>query len=69
MIKHSEVFASKSPYMREAALAMAGIMGWDGAEDTCRLCNSRVTGFRDVMSEKEYYISGMCQDCQDETFG
>ncbi len=25
--------------------------------------------FRDVLSAKEYYISGLCQDCQDKTFG
>lgn len=69
MIKHSEVFKSKSPYMRDAAIAMAGIMGWDGSEDKCRMCNNKVGEFRDVMSEREYYISGMCQDCQDEMFG
>ena len=25
--------------------------------------------FRDDLSRKEYSISGMCQDCQDEVFG
>lgn len=25
--------------------------------------------FRDELSAKEYYISGMCQDCQDSVFG
>lgn len=24
--------------------------------------------FRDELSAREYYISGLCQDCQDETF-
>ena len=27
------------------------------------------TTFRDALSEKEYRISGMCQQCQDKTFG
>ena len=26
------------------------------------------TKFRDVISKKEYQISGLCQDCQDQTF-
>lgn len=25
--------------------------------------------FRDELSAREYYISGMCQDCQDSVFG
>jgi hypothetical protein len=24
--------------------------------------------FRDMLSAEEYYISGMCQDCQDDVF-
>jgi hypothetical protein len=27
------------------------------------------THFRDALSKKEYNISGMCQSCQDKTFG
>jgi len=27
------------------------------------------TDFRDVLSEREYRISGICQDCQDRTYG
>jgi len=34
----------------------------------CSVCPKEITGFRDQLSEKEYTISGMCQDCQDETF-
>lgn len=32
-------------------------------------CGEPVTGFRDALSEREYGISGMCQNCQDEVFG
>ena len=35
----------------------------------CPLCSSEITEFRDELSRKEFYISGMCQKCQDETFG
>ena len=31
----------------------------------CMMCGGPVTGFRDALSEKEYRISGMCQECQD----
>lgn len=32
-------------------------------------CGKPVEGFRDRLSEKEYTISGLCQNCQDEIFG
>lgn len=34
----------------------------------CVICNGKVEGFRDELSEKEFLISGMCQLCQDKTF-
>jgi hypothetical protein len=36
----------------------------------CPLCRSDIdkTKFADALSLKEYYISGMCQNCQDEMF-
>jgi len=32
-------------------------------------CGKPITPFRDALSEKEYKISGLCQNCQDEIFG
>lgn len=32
-------------------------------------CGKRVDELRNELSLKEYCISGMCQDCQDKTFG
>lgn len=32
-------------------------------------CGKPATGFRDALSEREYGISGMCQECQDEIWG
>ncbi len=37
--------------------------------DTCVSCNKPATEFTDAVSEREFAISGMCQKCQDETFG
>ncbi len=36
----------------------------------CPLCKDPIDmdGFKDVLSRKEYTISGMCQSCQDEIF-
>lgn len=68
-IKHTQVFASKSNLMRGACEELAASQGWDGELDRCRMCNSVVDGFNDDLSEKEYYISGMCQQCQDSIFG
>lgn len=37
----------------------------------CPFCHIKVSimDFRDAVSRKEFTISGLCQKCQDETFG
>lgn len=35
----------------------------------CMTCSNTDLTFRDRLSKEEYRISGMCQSCQDETFG
>ncbi len=35
----------------------------------CVTCGNSAGEFRDPISEKEYTISGMCQNCQDSVFG
>ncbi len=35
----------------------------------CAFCKGPADTFRDSLSEKEYRISGLCQPCQDATFG
>jgi len=35
----------------------------------CIKCKAQVTSFKDKLSEKEYFLSGFCQKCQDEYFG
>jgi hypothetical protein len=34
----------------------------------CPCCSKPILGFKDALSAREYEISGMCQDCQDDVF-
>jgi len=38
-------------------------------QNVCTMCGKYETGFRDDLSQKEYSISGMCQECQDKIYG
>lgn len=38
-------------------------------EDKCVFCGHEAKEFHDEKSRAEFSISGMCQKCQDETFG
>ena len=38
-------------------------------QNKCMTCDGYAIEFKDEISEKEYGISGMCQDCQDRVFG
>ena len=40
-------------------------------QSKCALCKKEVFegDFKDGLSLREYKISGMCQECQDKTFG
>jgi len=48
------------------------ISGTDRVEqitnNLCTWCKGDVTKFKDSDSMKEYRISGLCQNCQDEVF-
>jgi hypothetical protein len=37
--------------------------------DVCVACDKPATNFKDVLSRKEFCISGLCQECQDKVFG
>lgn len=39
------------------------------SEGKCPTCGSCIGEFRDVLSAREFEISGMCQKCQDSVFG
>ena len=53
----------KKMFPIEAARVEAGHCAFDESHDV------RPESFRDALSRKEFGISGMCQKCQDETFG
>ena len=38
-------------------------------DNVCVVCGGPASQFKDALSRKEYTISGMCQSCQDDTFG
>ena len=38
------------------------------SDDVCVSCKKEAREFTDAISQKEYYISGLCQTCQDTVF-
>jgi uncharacterized CHY-type Zn-finger protein len=65
---------TKSPSMQKTLDSLAEQMfgrSYSNAksERKCVTCGGKIEGFRDVLSVKEYSISGMCQSCQDSVFG
>lgn len=36
--------------------------------DLCHACGEKVGKFRNSLSRREYSLSGLCQECQDEFF-
>lgn len=60
----------KSDSIRQAINAFAGVDTEKSIrEDVCVMCGQKAQDFRDLLSQKEFSISGICQKCQDETFG
>lgn len=41
----------------------------EGKEKYCNNCGLIISWFRDNLSKEEYFVSGMCQSCQDIVFG
>ena len=60
----------KNKVIEDLLTSIAGISRQDAAAlGICTWCKKPIDGFRDEISEREYHISGMCGDCQDEFFG
>jgi hypothetical protein len=60
---------NKSPEMEAFLTRLLGKDRKDIIDKSlCMTCDSPNLAFHDALSEKEYVISGMCQDCQDLTF-
>ena len=60
-----KVYENKTPAMRKVLEELRP------HKTGCATCGNPVdpAEFRDKLSEKEYTISGMCQECQDSVFG
>lgn len=57
---------------KEITDLMEAVAGKPRTMGECATCDNKfdpVEEFRDVLSLKEYRISGMCQKCQDSVFG
>jgi len=66
--------SDKSPAMRESLENISkALFGTSREEsigaDTCVICGHEATEFDGELSRKEFAISGMCQECQDDVFG
>jgi len=60
----------KNPNIDKVLTQMMGKNRYDTVmESLCMTCDGYATEFKDEISKKEYTISGMCQDCQDNVFG
>jgi len=60
--------SEKSPGLESLMQAVFGRTARIEA-DECTTCGGPADAFRNARSEREYTISGMCQDCQDSVFG
>lgn len=74
MASVDETKATQPPIGERIALEMFGV-DIAKARDEQRCvpppigCGQPATTFMDELSKKEYQISGLCQNCQDEIFG
>ena len=64
-----EVFDSKNPVVKNFIQELFPNFTAKIAEGKCPFCGKEPGEFRDALSKKEYGISGLCQACQDKTFG
>ena len=62
--------SDKSEQVNDAIYDLTGVDRIETIRSNqCALCETPNLDWRDKLSEKEYTISGMCQNCQDEVFG
>ena len=64
--------SAKSPAIDALITSIFGVDRKASVENkTCAICDASVelNSFKNEISLKEFHISGLCQDCQDEVFG
>lgn len=44
------------------------VFGRVRTKDSCVACGAKVDGLKDEVSQREFEISGLCQECQDSVF-
>ena len=60
---------NKSPEIESFLTEMFGVDRKQSIlANKCVLCKQQVISLRDELSEREYTISGLCQQCQDSVF-
>ena len=60
----------KSEEMESSLVELTGVDRRDLiTANKCTWCGGDAEKFRNIISAREYRISGFCQSCQDDTFG
>ena len=60
---------NRTPEMQETVEALSPHPEAWKKPNICAVCGGPATVFADLLSQKEYKISRMCQQCQDGIFG
>ena len=61
---------AKSTNIESLLASLSGRNRIDSIKNSvCNWCGSPAEEFNNKLSQKEYTISGMCQNCQDSAFG
>ena len=71
MAEPSKKSDEMTEFIENFSKAMFGGLGRAAsiARNTCVICKGDAVAFDDALSLKEFTISGMCQKCQNDTFG
>lgn len=60
----------KSKEMNDAIKAIFGVdVNASVDSNECAMCKRPAVNFRDSLSAREFRISGLCQECQDDIWG
>lgn len=70
-VNQMDKFKYGNPMNRKFTKIAANMIGGRASLDAgkCPTCDGEITEFRNEISKKEFSLSGMCQKCQDRTFG
>ena len=60
--------STKSPQMESVLTELFGDRRINIERNICNNCGKQVSIFKDKISEKEFAITGFCQQCQDRIF-